>query len=65
MPTSPRIRYKGRGRTGGVEPRPYGGYKECGKRAAGDMQEGASLWIFGQKNTHFKSGINLTILRRR
>ena len=24
MPTSPRIRYKGRGRTGGVEPRPYG-----------------------------------------
>ena len=23
MPTSPRIRYKGRGRTGGVEPRPY------------------------------------------
>ena len=34
-------------------------------RAAGDMQEGASLWIFGQKNTRFKSGINLTILRRR
>ena len=24
MPTSPRVRYKGRGRTGGVEPRPYG-----------------------------------------
>ena len=23
MPTSPRVRYKGRGRTGGVEPRPY------------------------------------------
>ena len=51
--------------TGGVEPRPYGGYKKFGKRAAGDMQEGASLWIFGQKNTRFKSGINLTILRRR
>ena len=45
--------------------RPYGGYMGCGKRAAGDMQKGASLWIFGQKNTRFKSGINLTILRRR
>ena len=22
--------------TGGVEPRPYGGYKRCGKRAVGD-----------------------------
>ena len=39
--------------------------KKFGKRAAGDMQEGAFLWIFGQKNTRFKSGINLTILRRR
>ncbi len=39
--------------------------KNFGKRAAGDMQEGASLWIFGQKNTRFKSGINLTILRWR
>ena len=39
--------------------------KKFGKRAAGDMQVGAFLWIFGQKNTRFKSGINLTILRRR
>ena len=101
QPPAPTEGYKGRGRTGGVEPRPYGwvasraaewatarvaptgcnmgcgGAGRCGhrplrkrsknfgKRAAEDMQEGAFLWIFGQKNTRFKSGINLTILRWR
>ena len=54
-------RKNGRGRT----PPLRGGYMGCGKRAAGDMQEGTFLWIFGQKNTRFKSGINLTILRWR
>ena len=33
MPTSPRVRYKGRGRAGGVEPRPYGGVARGAGRA--------------------------------
>ena len=30
------VRPCGEAGTGGVEPRPYGGYKRCGKRAVGD-----------------------------
>ena len=56
MPTSPRVRYKRCGKTGGVEPRPYGGYKKFGKRAAGDIQEGPFFGFLGKKIPASKAG---------
>ena len=40
MPTSPRVRYKGRGRAGGVEPRPYG---SATRGAMGGRPQGSPL----------------------
>ena len=33
------VRPCGEAGTGGVEPRPYGGYKRCGERAVGEIGE--------------------------